>query len=98
MRPNVDLRGRLSNPDMREVVASAAQAVSCIQADDGQGSSSPSAPRRWKLVDRLGEQILRDLLKDSGTGATKHALAQRYGISLSSVKRLLRRDQSGSLR
>ena len=49
--------------------------------------------QRWRLVDRLGEQIIRDLLRDSRTGTTHRALAERYGISLSSVKRVLRRHR-----
>jgi DNA-binding Lrp family transcriptional regulator len=49
--------------------------------------------QRWRLVDRLGEQIIRDLLRDSRTGTTHSALAERYGISLSSVKRVLQRHR-----
>jgi DNA-binding Lrp family transcriptional regulator len=45
------------------------------------------------LVDRLGEQIIRELLRDSRTGTTHRALAEHYGISLSSVKRVLRRHR-----
>jgi hypothetical protein len=42
-------------------------------------------------VDRLGEQIIRELLADRRSGATKRELVERYGISMSSVKRILRR-------
>ena len=47
--------------------------------------------RRWPIVERLGEQATRDLMRDSRSRATQRVLAERYGISLSSVKRLLRR-------
>jgi len=44
------------------------------------------------LVNRLGEQLILDLLRDSRTGITHRKLAERYEISLSSVKRLLRKQ------
>jgi hypothetical protein len=87
----VELRGRLSNPQALEAVALAAHAVGEVVADEAMPSSPPSAPRRWRLVDRLGEEIIRQLINDGRAGMTKHALAESYGISLSSVKRMLRR-------
>jgi hypothetical protein len=47
-------------------------------ADDG-GSSTD-----------LGEQTIRDLLRDRQAGTPKRELAERYGISVSSVMRILR--------
>jgi DNA invertase Pin-like site-specific DNA recombinase len=44
------------------------------------GGDSPTAS---------GEHIIRDLLHDRRTGNTQRILAKRYGISLSSVKRIL---------
>ncbi len=35
-----------------------------------------------RLVDRLGEQIICDLLADRRTGATQRVLAERYGMSI----------------
>jgi hypothetical protein len=87
----VDLRGRLSNPDIMDVVVHAAKLVSNVSVDHGSTSSRLQAGRRWRLVDRLGEQIIRELLLDSGMGTPQRRLAERYGISLSSVKRLTRR-------
>jgi Winged helix-turn-helix DNA-binding len=87
----VDLRGRLSNPDIRDVVAHAAKLVSHVSVDHGSTSSPRQAGRRWRLIDRLGEQIIRELLRESRAGITQPRLAERYGISLSSVKRLTRR-------
>lgn len=43
------------------------------------------------MIDRLGEQIIHDLLRDGRAGATKPILARRYGVNLSSVKRILKR-------
>jgi transposase len=42
---------------------------------------------------RLGEQIILEIVRSSHTGTTHRALAERYGISLSSVKRVLRRHR-----
>ncbi len=92
----VELRGRLSNPEAVETVALATQAMTGIKIHHGSTASRPVAHRRWRLVDRLGEQIISDLLRDSGVGATQRTLAERYGISLSSVKRLTRRPRSDS--
>jgi DNA-binding Lrp family transcriptional regulator len=53
-------------------------------------SSRPGA-RRWRLVDRLGEQVIRELLHAGRAGATTRVLADRYAISTSSVKRIIKR-------
>jgi hypothetical protein len=70
-------------------VAQAAQAVAGTKNEHRQEVAA-LAPRhkRWRLVDRLGEQIIRDLVADRSAGATKQVLAERYGMSSSSVKRL----------
>jgi hypothetical protein len=88
----VDLRGRFSNPEALETVALAAQAVDGIQKDGSQVASAAPPLRRWRLVDRRGEEIISDLIRESHSGATRRVLAQRYQISLSSVKRVLRRE------
>jgi hypothetical protein len=96
----VELRGRLSNPEAAEVVALAERAV----AGDTPARtiiSSPSPPRAtrpWRLVDRLGEKIIRRLVQDRRSGLSKSVLADRYSISLSSVKRFTKETDSGSPR
>ena len=72
-------------------MAHAAKLLFNVTVDHGNTSSPLQAGRRWRLVDRLGEQIIRELLLDSGMGTPQRRLAERYGISLSSVKRLTRR-------
>jgi DNA invertase Pin-like site-specific DNA recombinase len=91
----VDLRGRFSNPEVRAVVVQVAQLAAGIKVEENQQERAALAPQRqrWRLVDRLGEQIIRDLLRESRTGTTHRALVERYGISLSSVKRVLRRHR-----
>jgi hypothetical protein len=92
----VDLRGRFSNPEIRAMVAQVAQLAAGINVEEDQQEHSALAPQRqrWRLVDRLGEQIIQEMLHDSHWGATQRSLAERYGISLSSVKRVLRRHRS----
>jgi hypothetical protein len=64
-----------SNPDVRGIVTHAAQALAHIKLDHYSAASPLSARLRWRLVDRLGEQIISDLLRDSGMGATQRTLA-----------------------
>jgi hypothetical protein len=95
----VDLRGRLSNREAREAVGLAARAVAGQAPEDrsprapapaDEGATSAPAPggRPWRVVDRLGEQIIGELLAARRTGMTLRSLAQRYGVSESTVKRL----------
>jgi hypothetical protein len=86
----VELVRLYSNPDVRDIVAHAAQAVTHVKLDHYRAASPLSARRRWRLLDRLGEQIIRELLTDSRAGTPQRELAERYGISVSSVKRILR--------
>jgi DNA invertase Pin-like site-specific DNA recombinase len=89
----VDLRGRFSNPEVRAVVAQVTQAIAGVKVDSGDEPSPPLSGPRWRLIDRLGEQIIQEMLHDSHSGATQRSLAERYGISLSSVKRVLHRHR-----
>jgi hypothetical protein len=62
-------------------------------AADGTSPCPAALVRRWRLADRLGEQSIRELIADRRAGATKGELVERYGISMSSVKRLLKPDR-----
>jgi hypothetical protein len=64
-----------------------------INSDHSHTAAPTKAPRHWRLVDRLGEQVIGDLLRDRHADATRGALAERYGLSVSSVKRVLRRHR-----
>jgi hypothetical protein len=86
----VELRGRLSNPHIRDIFADTARVVNGLEIVDGSTASPRSTRRPWRVVDRLGEQNISDLLRNSRAGTTQRVLAKRYGISESSVKRLLR--------
>lgn len=43
-----------------------------------------------KLKDRLSDEKIDELVTAFQTGVAKHALAERYGINIKSVKKLLR--------
>lgn len=58
-----------------------------LRSQVGAHRSRPVARRCWRLVGRLGEQIISDLIRDSAVGTTQRTLTERYGISLSSAKR-----------
>ena len=49
-------------------------------------------PRR--VVDRLGENAVREMIEARQAGAKLLELAEQYGISESSVKRLLREPKA----
>jgi len=49
---------------------------------------APAVPRR--VVDRLGEDVVREMIETRRAGAKLRDVAERFGISESSVKRLLR--------
>jgi hypothetical protein len=89
----VDLRGRFSNPEVRAVVAKATLSIAGVKVDCGDEASPPLSGPRRSLIDRLGEQIIQEMIHDSHSGATQRGLAERYGISASSVKRVLRRHR-----
>jgi DNA invertase Pin-like site-specific DNA recombinase len=74
------------------MVLKVAQLADGITLEEDQQERPALAPQRqrWRLVDRLGEEIIQEMLHDSHSGATQRRLAERYGISLTSVKRVLR--------
>jgi hypothetical protein len=88
----VDLRGRLSNPLFAGKVREAADAFAGVNSHEPGVTGAIPCRRRWRISDRLGERVINELLADQRSGMTKPAIALRYGISLSSVKRLLRQD------
>jgi DNA invertase Pin-like site-specific DNA recombinase len=81
----VELRGRLSNPVVREAVAMDRGGTDTAEI------TSPGPRRRWRLVDRLGEKVIRQLVADGRSGVSRRERVDMYGISMSSVKRILRR-------
>jgi DNA invertase Pin-like site-specific DNA recombinase len=56
--------------------------------------AGPPPGRQWRVRDRLGEADACELVEAFRGGTSKHKLAEQYGISLSSVKRVLRRRRA----
>jgi len=89
----LDLRGRFSNPKYGPWWRRATQAIAGVKVDGSDEASPALAGPRWRLIDRLGGPGIQEMLHDTHSGATRRSLAQCYGISLSSVKRVLRRHR-----
>ena len=53
-------------------------------------TARPRAKRPWSLCERLDEREIAELITAYRNGATTASLAAAHGVSLSSVKRLLR--------
>ena len=77
----------MSNPEGRDIISHVSGTWTGLKPDQST-HCRPNDIRCWRLVDRLGEQIISQILDDSRAGLSKRKLAQQYGISLSSVKRL----------
>lgn len=99
MDQGVEVRDQLSRREIRTIFDKTAQIVDRVRiACDAEPADQevPHRHRRWRLLDRLGEQVIRQLVTDSRSGVTKPELVARYHISRSSVKRILkqaRRDE-----
>jgi hypothetical protein len=94
----VELRGRLSNFDIqrfvRDVLAVMDGNVAVAAGAQAAACGDRCAPEPVRV--RLGETAVAELVAAFVAGATMRDLVDRYGVSLSSVKRLLR--GSGTLR
>jgi hypothetical protein len=91
----VELRGRLSNQAVRQIV----QTLTNCEGDTETGEQAATrgarhAPAPVKV--RLGDAVVAQLVAAFVAGTTRQQLVDRYGVSLSSVKRLIR--DSGALR
>ena len=84
----------LNRQDLAESLVSAVRRLRQAQAQTDEPAhsvqSAPLSTRRWRMVDRLGEADQEQLVVAFTAGTSKRKLAERYGISESSVKRLIR--------
>ena len=79
--------------DLDRAVCRTAKTRARIETRSHGETAAPPLFRARRLVDRIGDELTRDLRTDRQSGLTMRALAERYGISLSSVKRILRRER-----
>ena len=90
----VDLIGSYSNrQDLADTLVSAVTQLRKAQARPGEQVSSvrsAQSPRGWRVGDRLSAADTEQLVAAFTAGTSKRKLAERYGISESSVKRLIR--------
>ncbi|MFJ8966493.1 hypothetical protein ACIRG5_44575 [Lentzea sp. NPDC102401] len=68
-----------------------AQADTATTADSVR--STGRSARQWRVSDRLSEADMRLLVEAFESGIPKWKLAEQYGVSESSVKRLVRRHR-----
>jgi len=82
----------LNRKDLADALVSAVRQLRQAQEQtNGPGQSVRSAPlsaRQWRVDDRLSEADAEQLVAAFTAGMSKRKLAERYGISESSVKRL----------
>ena len=91
--------GAYSNrPDLADSLVRAVRQLR--QAQEQQGGVSRSvrstgrSERDWRVSDRLTEADIRLLIAAFESGTPKWKLAEHYGISESSVKRLVRKHRA----
>jgi DNA-directed RNA polymerase specialized sigma24 family protein len=79
-----------------DLLSELVSAVERLQARDGEAPKtgrsvrSDQAPQVWRVSDRLSEAERHSLVSHYLAGITARELAERFKISKSSVKRLLR--------
>jgi len=91
----VELIVHYSNtPELLSDLRRTVDAVTSIMVEDDEPDLSMTAPadRVWRVRDRLSAADIDQLVESFKDGTTIPALVTRYGISLSSVKTLLRQQ------
>ena len=90
----VELVRRYSNrADLHERLTQAALNITRTDNQDHELPSSSAAgrtPRVWRVRDRLGDAAIDQLIAEFLAGTPKRVLAERYAVSFSTVKNILR--------
>jgi hypothetical protein len=91
----VDLIRAYSNRrDLADALVSTVQQLRQAQTQSNGTAysvrSTPLSTRQWRVGDRMSEAEIEQLVAAFTAGTSKRKLAERYGISESSVKRLVR--------
>jgi hypothetical protein len=93
-----------NSPELLVDIRRTVQAMATIMVEDDEPDLSMTAPadRDWRVKDRLTSSDIDQLVESFKTGTTIPELVNRYSISRSSIKTLLRqrgvrrRHRSGS--
>jgi hypothetical protein len=83
----------LNRQDLADALVSAVRQLREAQAQTTDPAFSvrcTPSPRQWRVGDRLSEADTQRLVAAFTAGTSKRKLAEHYGISESSVKRLIR--------
>ena len=86
--------------DLADALVSAVRQLQEAQAQTGGpvfSGRSTRSPSHWRVGDRLSETDIERLIAAFTAGTSKRKLAERYGISESSVKRLIRKNGASKL-
>jgi hypothetical protein len=90
----VEVLRRYSNRrDLLKPLVSVLERIEAGDCEDVPGVQSHGPLEPWRVNDRLSAAELQELVNQLQAGVSRPKLAQRYGISLSSVKRLLRKQR-----
>lgn len=87
------MAGHYSNrPDLLEQLRKVATILSDSRQDDGTGTkvATERVIRSRRLRDRFSLEDLRIMIDLYRSGTTAREVAEKYGVSLRSIKRLLR--------
>jgi hypothetical protein len=97
----VDLLTRYSNrPDLCDDLQRLAEELRVEVARETAGAERVSVrsvqpePKVRRVADRLSDEDIRAIVARFEQGSPKHILADEYGISLSSMKNLLKKNQA----
>jgi hypothetical protein len=90
---SVDLKGCLSNFEARRAVSDVqslldGEPITVPHSEMAATRAKRRAPEPIRL--RLGDAAVADLVAEFVAGTTRQNLADQYGVSVSSVKRLIR--------
>jgi Mor family transcriptional regulator len=106
-QPRKRIADRLSEAQIRELIASFQQGTT-VQTLAGQYGGSATAIKRLlrqrgvranrTLEDRLSDREVAALVAAASAGKTQRELAKQYGISQTSVKKVLKLNKLGSAR
>ena len=95
----MELLRRYSNrPELVEPLRAVLKRLKVDSPDaspEGNVAAVTSAPSTvWRLRDRLTEAQVEQLIAEYQAGATLKQVAARYGLGMTTIKRLLRRRRS----